>query len=69
MTKDGFAKDSELFLLLLTCSNQVFEVLGLNSWGGNSSFETCYGRTKTALVGLLRLVLIRFAGSKTRGRI
>jgi hypothetical protein len=40
-------------------------VAGLAAWGGNSSFKTCYDRTKTALVGLLRLVLKRFAGSKT----
>jgi hypothetical protein len=37
----------------------------MNPWGGNSSLKTCYGRTKTALVGLLGLVLKRFAGSKT----
>jgi hypothetical protein len=43
----------------------MYEWVKMLSWGGNSSFKTCYGRTKTALVGLLGLVIIVLVGSKT----
>jgi hypothetical protein len=46
---------------------QQHNLEGMNGSRGVATpvFKTCYGRTKTALVGLLRLVLKRFAGSKT----
>jgi hypothetical protein len=51
--------------LRMLWSEIVVQFCFRSPWGGNSSFKTCYGRTKTALVGLLMLVLKRFAGSKT----